>query len=393
MAKHFDPRKVLKQISNELLRELFSRRSQLQEVSWGELSETNIEPIFAAWQQLPGGQAKEVQVILQDVNELADERGLSVLAEEVQRRCPERMPELAALDGRCDKAMWMYLNVPEAFDEAALFARADALATGRYWVKRNTLPRQSIVVDERVKKALQDAMSGHYWPSQMRGRYCSVDHYQRANGAEYFFAYLDDYPDKHLVFDDSGKMEPRADRYAFTNVFVFCPNDGTLELYAQGGRKTHEPLQELFCRAVLGVEIGPADPDEAAYQLDDLKRRDFPMPTDPADCVEVAQVRKLRLEIVGEPRRRIVLEADPNAHAGDIYRMMERYLNQENLPLSKVRVTHATFRLTFAHEGAGRARTLTFNVGHPDSCDLKSKPDDMRAVGERCMKLWGIAND
>ena len=56
-------------------------------------------------------------------------------------------------------------------------------------------------------------------------------------------------------------------------------------------------------------------------------------------------------------------------------------------------MTHVTFRLTFAHEGTGRARTLTFSVGHPDSCDLKSKPDDMRAVGERCLKLWGIAND
>jgi hypothetical protein len=44
------------------------------------------------------------------------------------------------------------------------------------------------------------------------------------------------------------------------------------------------------------------------------------------------------------------------------------------------------------HEGAGRAKGLTFNVGL-HSCDLKSKPDEMRAIGERCLKLWKVAND
>ena len=134
MAKQFDPRKVLKQISNPLLQEFFARRGQLAEVPWDELTETKIEPIFDAWQQLPEDHRTEVQLILQDVNELADERGLSVLAEEISWRCPGRLPEFGQWEGRADRAMWVYLNVPEAFDEAALFARADALAAGRYWL-------------------------------------------------------------------------------------------------------------------------------------------------------------------------------------------------------------------------------------------------------------------
>ena len=38
MAKSFDPRKVLKQIANPLLREFFSRRGELLDVPWDQIT-------------------------------------------------------------------------------------------------------------------------------------------------------------------------------------------------------------------------------------------------------------------------------------------------------------------------------------------------------------------
>jgi len=392
MAKQFDPRKVLQEVSNPLLQEFFARRSKLRDVPWEKLGETDVEPVFEAWQRMPEAEQVEVQLVLQDVNELADERGLPVLVEEVRRRAPDRLDELATVEGRHDKAIWVYLNVPQAFDEAALFARADALAAGRYWVKRNSLPRLAITVDEARRKSLGTALSAYYWPAQMRGRHCHVEHYRRANGTEYFFAYLDDYPDSRVVFDQAGRFEKRADRYAFTNVFAYGPQDGALELYAQGGRKVIDPLQMLFCKAVLDLDVDPADPAKPVFNLDHLKDRGVPLPTDPADRIAEVQVRSLRFKVIGSPRRGITLDADPQSFSGDIYQMIDGYLNAKNLPLSQLTVVHVQFRLTFVHEGAGRAKGLTFNVGL-HSCDLKSKPDEMRAIGERCLKLWKVAND
>ena len=144
MAKMFDPKRVLTQTSMPLRRRLFTERFPLAGVPWDDLEEMGIEPVFQAWQRLPDAQRNEVQVLLQDLNDLSEERGLPVLAEEVLARCPDRADEFAALEARCDKAAWVYLNVPDAFEDAALFARADTLAAGRYWVKRNSLPRQAI---------------------------------------------------------------------------------------------------------------------------------------------------------------------------------------------------------------------------------------------------------
>ncbi len=53
MSKSFDPRYVLRQVSNELLEDLLEGQSQTVDVPWNELKETQIEPIFAAGSRCP----------------------------------------------------------------------------------------------------------------------------------------------------------------------------------------------------------------------------------------------------------------------------------------------------------------------------------------------------
>ncbi len=393
MGKPFDPRKILKHISNPLLREFFTRRGELTDVPWDDLSEHKIEPIFEAWQALPERQKLEVQVILRDVSVLADHRGLAVLAEEILWRCPERADEFKAQGGHADKAMWVYLYVHEAFDEAAMFARADALEAGRYWNRRNSLPKKVITVDQAMRDRLAQALTSFYGPAQMRGRHCQVVHYQRSGGSNYFFAYLDDYPDKRLVFDGNAD-EPivRSDRYAFENMFVYNGNDGSMELYAPGGKKVWEPLQMAFCEAVLDEEVDPADPLRPSFHLDHLLTPDFPLPTDPRDGVEEARITRLRLVPPGSGGY-VEIKADPRAHRNDIYRKIERWLKAENIPAGSTRVMQATFRVKLPHDDRGRQPVLTFDVSVPHSSNLKSKPDEHRVVGERCLKLWKVVVD
>ena len=236
-------------------------------------------------------------------------------------------------------------------------------------------------------------MRAYYWTNQLRGCYCAVEHYTRAGGAEYFFAYLDDYPDNHLVFDDHGHVTKRSDRYAFTNVFVYSPDDGSVEMFAKGGRRVHEPLYSAFCEAVLGVQADPGGPLKPVYHLDHLLDPNCPLPTDPADRIAEVRIVRMRLEFRDLPSRYIELKADPKDHVNDIYQMITQYLNGGLLPLSRLRVRQATFRVVFMQDSRGKAKTLTFNVSCPNSCDLKSKPDEMRAIGEWCLRRGEITHD
>ena len=393
MAHPFEPRKILKQISNELLHAFFTERGQLLDVPWDELTEHKIEPVYEAWQSLPEHDQFEVQIILRDIHDLADHRGLAVLAEEILWRCPDHAEDFRAQTSKADKAMWVYLHVREAFDEAALFARADALAAGRHWKRRNSLPKMPLVVTDAMLNKLATALTSFYGPVQMRGRHCKVVHYHRHGGADYFFAYLDDYPDKHLVFDDDADQPSiRADRYAFENVFVYNADEGAMDVFAPGGKKVWEPLQCAFCKAVLDQDIAPTDPLKPSFKLDHLIANDFPLPTDSLDQVEEARITRMRLVPQGSGGY-IEIKANPKAHPNDIFRKIDRWIRSENIDRASATVASVSFNLKFAQDAPGGQRPLTFNVSAPNSSDLKSKPDEKRAVGERCLKRWGVVND
>jgi hypothetical protein len=389
MAKDFDPRRILRKISNSLLRVCFERNGVVEGIPWDDLGETQVERIFAVWQKMPEDKRRHIHIVLLDINELADERGVKVLVEEIQRAAPERLNEFHAITGQADRAMWTYLNVKMAFVVAAYFGRAEALSTGRYWIKRNSLPKQALSVTDDHKAALKATLTEFYWDEQLRGRTCEVEHYTRIGGSEYFFAYLDDYPDDPVVFDEQGHLVRSKERRVFDNVFVFNPSDGSLEMYAKGGKKVYEPLQRRFCKAVLGLDVGPADPQRPAYTLDHLLRPDRAMRTDPADRIVSAVITRVRLAPLGRPSEYVELGLDRGRGINRIDQAIAEYLNTARLHPGSVSVKQMAFMLRFS-EGAP-CRQMSFSVSCPNSCDLKSRPDDQRAIGERCLRMWEVA--
>ena len=222
MSRAFDPKKVLKHISNPLLREFFDRRGELRDVPWNDLTEHRIDPVFDAWQALPDSTANEVQCILREVHALASERGTKALAEVIAEHLPGRKDDFAAIESQHDKAMWSYLHAPKLFDMASVFAEADGLEAGNQWKTRNGLPRGPIDVTPGRIAAFEDEVKAYFSTRELRGRHCHVAHHSRPCGTEYFFAYLDDYPDRDMVFVEGSDVPvPRSVRSAFQVVFAF----------------------------------------------------------------------------------------------------------------------------------------------------------------------------
>lgn len=175
-------------------------------------------------------------------------------------------------------------------------------------------------------------------------------------------------------------------------VFVYDRQAGTLDLHAQGDRGVKARLLYIFCTAILHEDPPPEQPGDHPYELNGLLSRDFPFPTDPEDRIESVHVLKLRLS-PASTKRRITLEADPNAGPHDIFDMMADYLNAQTLAGSAVNVTHAEFRLRFVAKGYEQQRPLTFSVSFPNSSNLKSLPEERRLLAEKYLKRWGIERD
>ena len=95
MPRPFDPIRILKDLSNELLRELFNREGARLRIPWDELAGRDIAPIVLLWETMPESQRWRIHVILQDVHSLAYEGGLRVLAEQMEWLSPEHTVEFA----------------------------------------------------------------------------------------------------------------------------------------------------------------------------------------------------------------------------------------------------------------------------------------------------------
>jgi hypothetical protein len=173
-------------------------------------------------------------------------------------------------------------------------------------------------------------------------------------------------------------------------VFVYDPGAGTLDLFAKGDRKLKLELRRIFCAVILREEGEIGQCADAAYELDELLRRDFPFPTDPQDGIEEVRVRALRLTFV-DGGRRITLEADPKARPEDVHDMLDEYLNDKCLSEQGVKVTWVNFQFLLGGSGRRRRKNMTFDVTYPDSSTLKSLSEAHKLLGEKYLKRWGIA--
>lgn len=392
MARHFDLRKQLKLHDNFLLKRLFSSERPMNQLDWCVLSTYDVDPIAEAWDNLAEDRKRHFQVVLQDVNELADPRGQKVLLQEMEWRHPNKLERFGALKSPADKALWAFLEANNAFDQAAIFARAESLRQGAFSNRWNSLPKQPLQLTPEKIAMLEHEVRSFYWIQEMRGQVCKINHHRRLDGADYFFAYLPDWPDKELFFDDDENLTAGEFSLAFNNVFVFDPKYGAIDLIARGGLKVQSYLRQAFCKSILGIDVDDEKPLKPSFQLDHLLESNFVFTTEPSD--RIAEVRLRRLRWI--PKIQIpFLEGDElkfrqSTRLSDIQAVIRRTLAAHGLSADSVTVTHVAIQLVFRLDDDRKPKTMTFHIGCPNSCDLKTRPEEYQIVGDRCLAKWGI---
>jgi len=389
VANDYAPKFFLRQAENALLKEYFTARGELGDLDWAGLKETDVDPIHDAWQKFSDSSLQEIDDDFRDIFDLASAEGTRTLIEEGRFHQLDLTPDLDARDGFLNKAFWIFLNRRKVFDVAHVLDRTDHI-NRRYWRKRKDIPKKKPDLSPAAITELEHSVSAYYRERQGRGRHCHVDKYFRGDRYHYFFAYPQDYTDTFVGYDDEGQFERRRQNPAFEVIYVYDLVDGTLDLYAQGGKDIKKDLQDLFARAILHEELGEENSDSQPYELNGLKKRDFAFPADPADRITEVRVKELRLSVVGNLRSRITFEVTPNGAVDEIYDFMEKSLHERRLPMAMVNVSSAVLQVRFDNTGGnGRAtKTVTFRISHPDSCNLKDKPEHL--VVKKYLKLWEI---
>ncbi len=385
--KQYNPKTVLRQISNPLLKELFEHHGHVVDADWEELGPRQVQVIYEAFLKLPETDRRDFEVELQDIHTVAQiDTGMRLLMEEAAFEELDVGVDLERFASRYDKATWMLLNHPGVWDKVATLAHTETLQN-RSWHRRNGLPKKTPDLSPLAIKGLQADISAFYWQAEGRGQLCHIEPLCRNAHQDYLFVYLSDHPDTEIIWDEAGNWTQFKRCHAFEVVFVYDRKHGTMDVYAQGGRKVVEPLQQLFAKAVLGVALEPEDPAVSPHRLDGLKERAFGFETDPEDGITQVAIRLLCVSPLGNPKKKITVQLAPEGDPDDIYVALENDLNREKLPVSLLRVVRA--RICMQLDGYGRSKSLTFDIS-PRTCSLKSKPERLRELGEKYLRRWGI---
>lgn len=387
MARQYAPRAFLRHVPTPLLRRFFERERIPLALAWDP--EPDVEAVYDAWQGLSADNQVRAEQMFRAVHDLADPVTARTLAAEAAFQGYD-LSALPADYGPHATALWVLLTYPTTFHQVLRLRQADHLP-GRYWHRVPGLPTRPPDASAAARHRLGLEIAGFYRAAQGRGHRVTPEHYRRANGEHYFFCYPDDYTHTLVGHDERGTLRRTAVRPAFEVVFVFDPAAGALETFVRDAKWVRQRLEEMFCETILDTLPPVENPRRPPYELDVLLDRSAPLATDPADGVRDVRVRKLRVSLPGT-RRRAVLEANPDGPPSDVYDFLEEAFPPDRYPRHELHVTQATFALTYPGPD-GADRVLTFEVSYPNSCSLKSKTDDQRALGEKCLRRWGIARD
>ncbi|MCE5216053.1 hypothetical protein LLH03_03375 [bacterium] len=385
LAQEYSLRTFLRKAPNALLQSYLTERLGI-EIPWHRLSETSVDEIITAIENAPEASRRQAENAFRDIHDMADGNGRRLFIEE--GRDSHHNVELAdildAKSGHLECAFWVFLTHPAIFNVARRFHEADALPRPR---KRDRLPSAEPNTDSETACRLGTAISGYYSHSEGRGYLCEVEHYRRQYRL-YWFAYLSDYAQSNLTFNDDQQLEARTQRPAFQIVFVYDPRERSLEITLKGDKRRLLDLQCIFGNVVLGVDLRQEDPSRVVYDLAPLIRRDFPFDLEPDDGVDVVSVKRLRLRVIGADNERITLEAATKGNRNAVYDLLDRVVASKQLPSGLMQVTSVTLSLAFRAQGQEPARTVTLHVSTPDSCSLKHDPrhDHVRDL----LKRWGI---
>jgi hypothetical protein len=365
MASQYHHRQFFRRVPNALLARYFDARDVALGVDFEKLTETQVDPIFEAFTTLPEEQQADMEVDFQDINALATDGGIEALRNEAVFYEDENFPEaISAIDGYHAKAMWAFLHKPKYWKGASALLHADTVA-GRFWKKRNDLPKVPPHVDEEDIRELEKAISQYFNKTEGRGRNCKVEPYRKVEtGKEYFFAYPEDYGQSDIEWE-SNKLTPLSRHPAFEIIFVYCETEGSLDIYAPKNTKAVPELQRLFAKAILKLDtLADGTIDKRVYDLDPLADPNFDFNFPPGSGITDAIVTKIRLTVKHGSRRRITLEADTARNDMAVYDLLKE------LDPPPYYITQVSIKAVFGAEPGKRAGSKTFNVTWPNLCNL-----------------------
>ncbi|OED43321.1 hypothetical protein AB833_04045 [Chromatiales bacterium (ex Bugula neritina AB1)] len=384
-------RKFIRLTSATGLQEYFQHKQiPLPTMDWSREPAQVAAQLIAWVAELSPGDRARLRVDAERITQMADETGQGALLNAVTDAA-----QLSRMSSAMERSRWIYLHAPDKFRHAEDVRYSDQYRHGRDWSGYQveaSLPLHNDPVSINIFKAKIKALFG-------LGDKVKVEPFERTlpdeEGKEItavqLMVYQEGLPDTYLVFEGEENITSRIRHPVFEHAITYASSSGTIEVIA--AKRTRRTLiAQAFTEALLKR---PTKADKLPLRRYDLQplMTNQPLDWDAEDGIESVQLVMIKLkDLTGKGHVQIDVPAKNPVTLHDY--AQEHFGKQNPMRSTLFAPTQARIRIRFyPHNGVGRGKVLSVKLTLPNGCDLRSRTDKERLIGEKYLRRWGLLEE
>jgi hypothetical protein len=386
----FSFRHFLRQTPSPALKAFFDDRGVEfgDAVDWGAAEHVIARQIAAAMDRMSGEQVASLISGLERAHSLSDEHGTRALVNAAED--PEAM--LAVFDeaeNDQERTLRVLVQSPKVFERAEDIRYFDYRVEGSFGRRFRAQQDAAVSRDPGDLEKFQCAVGTYFRSIDGSGRSCVAEIIDRnADGTVQVTLFVEGLASNAVGFDNRG-LYRRPQRPAIQAAVVYCGRTGTIETVAKGGKPVHEQLRKLFAQELLRIDPRFDGIRPRRFRLGTLTGRPT-LPTDPADGIERARVRRLKLLPISNRPGALVIEGPSDRPDVSAQGLSSDWF-QDWDPLHRgFHIVQATISIHFRTIDGRRPRTIHLDLTSLGSSNLKRFKQNDRILLEKYLENWRL---
>lgn len=384
-----DMSKFIKKTPLKSLQKYFEANNTdlVQEVDWDDDESAVRKSLLQISEAAVGEKLALLKSDSERINALTDELGQSILKHSVS---DSELQEYYDLENEHDRVLWLFLKDSSRFRQVEDCWYTDTGRNGRMWDAFIGPKNISVSKSDIDVLAFKDKIMELF---RAVGK-IHIDIFERTrsegddNQIELIqiMVYREDLPSTQLAFEDESLVS-KIVRPVKEVALTYEPESGHIEVVVEG-KENRKAIPKIFSETLLKSPIDGEKIPLKRYTIQSLlKQRTLSF--DPDDGIESVDVTMLK---VARPNSYNTVTLDvATKEERSIYDISKEYFGENDPLKSGFKLKQVRISIRFMpDEESRRGKILHVKIREPNGCDLKSKSQKEKLIGDKYLEKWEL---
>ncbi len=359
----------------------------IDEVDWEGDEKSIRKSLISITDSVAGEKLALLKSDSERVNALTDELGQSILKHSVN---DDELEEYYQLENEHDRVLWLFLKDSQRFRQVEDCWYTDTGRNGRMWDAFIGPKEIEVSKNETDILAFKNKIMELF---RTVGK-IQVDIYERVRSESddnqieliQVMVYREDLPSTQLAFEEENLVS-KIVRTVKEVALTYEPESGHIEVVVDG-KENRKAIPKIFSEILLKSPIEGEKIPLKRYNIQSLlKQRTLSFDT--VDGIESVDVTMLKVARPNSYNTVTLDVATKEEHS--IYKVSKEYFGDNDPLKSGFKLKQVRISIKFMPDDESkRGKILHVKIREPNGCDLKSKSQKEKLIGDKYLEKWGL---